>query len=227
MPKKSPTKKRSSIYSPICWTSCATRRATKLRCSSPRKDRNALRANKMRFGIALTRRSETMLCRMWRWTHCLNWLWALNSAGILRTDKMDLKEKIIFAPKYRDMTTLQHCVVTELESCAESTPANLVDAMFKFVRNETPCVNMTVMTKAFTFNVIVFWIHNIFYRQVRAYKVVITPRVISYHFLPLSWHRQLPWQCSADYLSKQETKTSSYSARHQKHLNWWQHKRMR
>lgn len=42
------------------------------------------------------------------------------------------------------MTKLQHCVVNELESCAESTPANLVDAMFKFVRNETPCVNMTV-----------------------------------------------------------------------------------
>lgn len=45
---------------------------------------------------------------------------------------------------YSDMNTLQHCVVGELESCEESTPANLVEAMFKFVRNETPCVNMTV-----------------------------------------------------------------------------------
>lgn len=42
------------------------------------------------------------------------------------------------------MTKLQQCVVNELEHCEESTPANLVDSMFKFIRNETPCVNMTV-----------------------------------------------------------------------------------
>lgn len=42
------------------------------------------------------------------------------------------------------MNTLQYCVVKELETCEESTPANLVESMFKFVRNETPCANMTV-----------------------------------------------------------------------------------
>lgn len=42
------------------------------------------------------------------------------------------------------MAILQHCVVESLEKCSESTPANLVESMFKFVRNETPCVNITV-----------------------------------------------------------------------------------
>lgn len=44
---------------------------------------------------------------------------------------------------YSDMSKLQVCVVDVLEGCEESTPANLVDAMFKFVRNKTPCANMT------------------------------------------------------------------------------------
>lgn len=41
-----------------------------------------------------------------------------------------------------DMDRLQTCVVEKLEACEESTPANLVDAMFKFVRNETVCGEM-------------------------------------------------------------------------------------
>lgn len=44
---------------------------------------------------------------------------------------------------FSDMDKLQHCVVKSLEQCEESTPANLVESMFKFVRNETPCVNFT------------------------------------------------------------------------------------
>ena len=42
-----------------------------------------------------------------------------------------------------DMTILEHCIVKELENCEESTPANLVESLFKFVKNETPCVNFT------------------------------------------------------------------------------------
>lgn len=42
------------------------------------------------------------------------------------------------------MTKLQLCIIKELETCEESTPANLVEAAFKFIRNETPCVNFTV-----------------------------------------------------------------------------------
>lgn len=42
-----------------------------------------------------------------------------------------------------DMDKLESCVVKELETCKESTPANLVEALFRFVRKETPCKNYT------------------------------------------------------------------------------------
>ena len=58
------------------------------------------------------------------------------------------------------MTILQQCIVNELEKCEESTPANLVESMFKFIRNETPCVNFTVrlhdLLNTLIFNVITF-----------------------------------------------------------------------
>lgn len=38
-----------------------------------------------------------------------------------------------------DMDKLEECVVQELEQCKETTPANLVEALFRFVRKETPC----------------------------------------------------------------------------------------
>lgn len=40
-----------------------------------------------------------------------------------------------------DMHKLENCVVVELEKCKETTPANLVEALFRFVRKETPCKN--------------------------------------------------------------------------------------
>lgn len=43
---------------------------------------------------------------------------------------------------FSDMNTLKRCVVESLERCEESTPANLVDALFKYVRNATPCANL-------------------------------------------------------------------------------------
>lgn len=39
------------------------------------------------------------------------------------------------------MDELEICIVRELEQCKESTPANLVEALFRFVRKETPCKN--------------------------------------------------------------------------------------
>lgn len=41
-----------------------------------------------------------------------------------------------------DMNKLEKCIVNELEQCKESTPANLVEALFRFVRKETPCKNV-------------------------------------------------------------------------------------
>lgn len=40
-----------------------------------------------------------------------------------------------------DMHKLENCIVNELEHCKETTPANLVEALFRFVRKETPCKN--------------------------------------------------------------------------------------
>ena len=38
-----------------------------------------------------------------------------------------------------DYSNLQACVIKELETCDDHTPANLVDAIFKYVRRSTPC----------------------------------------------------------------------------------------
>ncbi|XP_062533975.1 27 kDa hemolymph protein-like [Armigeres subalbatus] len=42
-----------------------------------------------------------------------------------------------------DMDKLKDCFVRVLEDCRQSTPANLVESLFKFVRRETPCANFT------------------------------------------------------------------------------------
>ncbi|XP_017062370.1 27 kDa glycoprotein [Drosophila ficusphila] len=38
-----------------------------------------------------------------------------------------------------EMLALQSCVVSKLEQCANITPANLVESMFNFIRNQTLC----------------------------------------------------------------------------------------
>lgn len=42
----------------------------------------------------------------------------------------------------RDMTSLQACVVEELEKCPDPTPANIMDSIFNFVKKVTPCENI-------------------------------------------------------------------------------------
>lgn len=52
--------------------------------------------------------------------------------------------KLVMGKKQCDeMSSLQLCMVQALEGCKESTPANLVESLFKFVRRETPCANLT------------------------------------------------------------------------------------
>ncbi|XP_017063839.1 27 kDa hemolymph protein [Drosophila eugracilis] len=38
-----------------------------------------------------------------------------------------------------EMLTLEACVVSKLEQCSDITPANLVESMFNFIRNQTLC----------------------------------------------------------------------------------------
>jgi len=40
------------------------------------------------------------------------------------------------------MTSLQNCVVAELEKCADPTPANIMDSIFNFIKRVTPCENL-------------------------------------------------------------------------------------
>ena len=51
----------------------------------------------------------------------------------------NLPSLVIKEENCRDMDALEKCVVAKLEKCNESTPANLVEALFRFVRKETPC----------------------------------------------------------------------------------------
>lgn len=55
----------------------------------------------------------------------------------------NLPSLIIKEENCRDMDALEKCVVSKLETCKESTPANLVEALFRFVRKETPCGKFT------------------------------------------------------------------------------------
>lgn len=40
---------------------------------------------------------------------------------------------------FRDFDTLRECINKELEKCKDSTPANIVDAFFKFLKKQMPC----------------------------------------------------------------------------------------
>lgn len=51
------------------------------------------------------------------------------------------------------MERLQVCVVEELEKCEESTPANLMDSGFKFIRNNTPCTNVSSIIVSHIFSI--------------------------------------------------------------------------
>lgn len=45
---------------------------------------------------------------------------------------------------------LHKCTVAKLEKCKENTPANIVDAVFKFTRKVSPCRDYKVRTGAAT-----------------------------------------------------------------------------
>lgn len=42
---------------------------------------------------------------------------------------------------YRSLAELQKCVVDELKNCGQPTPANIVESLFNFVCQTTPCKN--------------------------------------------------------------------------------------
>ncbi|XP_076299993.1 27 kDa hemolymph protein-like [Lasioglossum baleicum] len=41
-----------------------------------------------------------------------------------------------------DISTVQACIVNDLEKCSDPTPANIVDSIFNFILRATPCKNV-------------------------------------------------------------------------------------
>lgn len=72
----------------------------------------------------------------------------LNSTflGYISTETLSLATlpKLVFGEKEcADVDSLEHCIAKELKKCSESTPLNLVESLFKYVRTESPCANFT------------------------------------------------------------------------------------
>lgn len=53
---------------------------------------------------------------------------------------LDNLPQLVFEEEQCDkISKLQECVVKELESCKEPTPANIAESLFKFIKKVTPC----------------------------------------------------------------------------------------
>ncbi|KAM7350634.1 27 kDa hemolymph protein [Cochliomyia hominivorax] len=50
-----------------------------------------------------------------------------------------LPKFVMGAKQCNDMERLETCIVKKLETCDEITPANIVESMFRFIKNETIC----------------------------------------------------------------------------------------
>ena len=72
----------------------------------------------------------------------------LNSTflGYISTETLSLATlpKLVIGEKEcADVDALEHCIAKELKTCAETTPLNLVESLFKYIRTESPCANFT------------------------------------------------------------------------------------
>lgn len=55
-------------------------------------------------------------------------------------DSVKSLPKFVMGPQQcDDMERLESCIVKKLETCEEITPANIVESMFRFIKNETIC----------------------------------------------------------------------------------------
>nr|CAD7460095.1 unnamed protein product [Timema tahoe] len=64
------------------------------------------------------------------------------------TSSMDaIPSLVLEEPECRDMKLLQICVVKVLEGCSEPTPANIVESLFNYVWQMTPCHGMKSLSR--------------------------------------------------------------------------------
>ncbi|KAH8309951.1 hypothetical protein KR067_003744, partial [Drosophila pandora] len=73
--------------------------------------------------------------------HCFNSTFSafFDSSGFTGNKKKSMPKLIVGQKQCDVILSLQTCVVARLETCPDITPANLVESMFKFIRNETLC----------------------------------------------------------------------------------------
>ncbi|EDV99684.1 27 kDa glycoprotein [Drosophila grimshawi] len=79
---------------------------------------------------------------------CLNSTFStyFNDADMHDSNQIKTIPKLVVGQKQcSDIKTLENCVVRHLEHCSEITPANLIESMFNFIRNETLCRNFQQM----------------------------------------------------------------------------------
>ncbi|XP_060528512.1 27 kDa hemolymph glycoprotein-like [Cylas formicarius] len=46
-----------------------------------------------------------------------------------------------------DFDTVRHCIIQELDKCKDTTPSNIVDAFFKFLKKQMPCEKKVLEVK--------------------------------------------------------------------------------
>lgn len=73
--------------------------------------------------------------------HCMNKTFGEYLPKENPEDIESLPKFIIGAKECDDIQSLNDCIVAELEKCDEITPANIVESMFRFIKNETICRN--------------------------------------------------------------------------------------
>ncbi|XP_036319509.1 27 kDa glycoprotein-like [Rhagoletis pomonella] len=55
------------------------------------------------------------------------------------SDIKTLPKFVMGTKQCEEMEDLENCIVEKLEKCSEITPANIVESMFRFIKNETIC----------------------------------------------------------------------------------------
>jgi len=66
----------------------------------------------------------------------------LNNTDIHENNKIKALPKLVVGEtQCGDIRHLELCIVRHLEHCTKITPANLIESMFNFIRNETVCRN--------------------------------------------------------------------------------------
>lgn len=63
-----------------------------------------------------------------------------------------LPKFVMGAKECNDVDRLESCIVKKLEACEEITPANIVESMFRFIKNETICRSVGTKDKQYADN---------------------------------------------------------------------------